>query len=387
MRSRFVPAPARRVILAGGLVALLAVAGWAVLHTATAQSPATPPAAGLAPAVPVTAAAAERRDVPVILRNIGAVQAFQSVLVRARVDGTLNQVFFQEGQEVQPGDKLAQIDPRPYQAVLDQSMAKKAQEQVNLVNAQRDLARYQALAQRDFASRQQVDTQLALVGQLQASLRGDDASIAAAQLNLDFTNITSPIAGRAGLRLVDPGNLIHATDTTGLVGIAQIHPIAVIFTMPQDNLPAIQAATAKGTLPVYAYASAGGAMLATGELLTMDNSIDPATGTIKLKAKFPNSDNRLWPGQFVTVGLRIGTLTNVVAIASVAVQHGARGLYVFVVNPDQTVAVRPVEVAQDDGKLAVISKGLEDNVPVVTNGQSRLQNGTRVVATLTKANS
>jgi multidrug efflux system membrane fusion protein len=383
MRLRLPPAPARRGILAGALLALCA-AGWLAHHTAGAQSP---PAATEPPGVPVTAAAAERRDVPVILRNIGAVQAFQSVLVRARVDGTLEKVLFQEGQDVKPGDKLAQIDPRPYQAVLDQNTAKKAQDQVNLVNAQRDLARYQALVQRDFASRQQVDTQVALVGQLQATVRGDDASIAAAQLNLDFTNITSPISGRVGLRLVDAGNLIHATDATGLVNITQIHPIAVIFTMPQENLPAIQAAMAKGTLPVKAYASGTGTLLDTGELLTIDNSIDPATGTIKLKAKFPNPGDKLWPGQFVTVGLQLGTLTNVVTVASTAVLHGPDGLYVYVVNPDQTVAARPVEVAQDDGQIAVISKGLDDKVPVVTNGQSRLQNGTRVVATLTKANS
>jgi multidrug efflux system membrane fusion protein len=315
------------------------------------------------------------------------VQAFQSVLVRARVDGTLEKIFFQEGQDVQPGDKLAQIDPRPYQAVLDQAIAKKMTDQVNLVNAQRDLARYQALVQRDFASRQQVDTQVAMVGQLQATVRGDDATIAAAQLNLDFTNITSPISGRVGLRMIDPGNLIHATDATGIISITQIHPISVIFTLPQENLPAIQAAMAKGTLPVYAYASVDGTQLATGELMTTDNTIDPTTGTIKLKAKFPNPDNKLWPGQFVTVGLQLGTLKNVVSVASGAVQHGPDGLFVYVVTPDQTVAVRPVEVIQDDGHTAVIGKGLDDNVQVVTEGQSRLQNGTRVVATLAKANS
>jgi multidrug efflux system membrane fusion protein len=288
---------------------------------------------------------------------------------------------------VQPGDVLANIDPRPYKAVLDQVQAKKTQDQVNLANAQRDLARYQSLAQRDFASRQQVDTQLAMVGQLAAALRGDDAAITAAQLNIDFTNITSPISGRVGLRMVDPGNLIHATDATGIVSVMQIHPIAVIFTLPQETLPTIQAAMAKGKLAVYAYASIGGALLGTGELMTVDNSVDPTTGTIKLKAKFPNPDSKLWPGQFVTVGLRVGTLTNVVAVASVAVQHGPSGLFVYVVNPDQTVSVRPVEVTLDDGQFAVIGKGLDEKVQVVTNGQSRLQNGTRVVATLAKANS
>ena len=379
--------PVRRAVLAGGLLGALAIAGWAMHHTANAQSQPAAPVASAAPSIPVTTATAERRDVPVILRNIGAVQAFQSVLVRARVDGTLNQILFEEGQEVQPGDKLAQIDPRPYQAVLDQANAKKMTDQVNLANAQRDLARYQSLMAKDFASRQQVDTQVAMVGQLTATVRGDDAAIAAAQLNLDFTNITSPISGRVGLRMVDPGNLIHATDAAGIISVSQIHPIAVVFTLPQDNLPAIQAAMAKGTLPVFASASAGGAKLATGELMTVDNSIDQTTGTIKLKAKFANLDNMLWPGQFITVGLQLGTLTNIVAVPSTAVMHGPNGLFVYVVNPDQTVAVRPVEVKQDDGKFAVISKGLDEKVQVVTNGQSRLQNGTRVVATLAKANS
>ena len=248
--------PVRRVGVAGGLLAVLALAGWLTHHTATAQSP--PPAATEAPSIPVTTEASARRDVPIILRNIGSVQAFQSVLVRARVDGTLNKILFEEGQEVQPGDKLAQIDPRPYQAVLDQAVAKKMTDQVNLANAQRDLVRYQSLMQKDFASRQQVDTQVAMVGQLTATIRGDDATIAAAQLNLDFTNITSPISGRVGLRMVDPGNLIHATDTAGIISITQIHPIAVVFTLPQDSLPAIQASMAKGKLAVFAYASAGG---------------------------------------------------------------------------------------------------------------------------------
>jgi len=225
-----------------------------------------------------------------------------------------------------------------------------------------------------------------MVGQLQATIRGDDATVAAAQLNLDFTNITAPIAGRVGLRMVDPGNLIHATDATGIVSISQIHPISVIFTLPQDDLPEIQAAMAKGTLPVFAFASVNGAQLATGELMTVDNTIDQTTGTIKLKAKFSNPDSKLWPGQFVTVGLQLGTLKNVISVSSVAVQHGPSGLFVYVVNPDQTVAVRPVDVIQDDGQYAVIGKGLDDKTQVVTNGQSRLQNGTRVVATAAKTN-
>jgi membrane fusion protein, multidrug efflux system len=369
-------------LLAGCLAITAAGGGWAWLHGAHAQS--TPAAPSAPAAVPVTFELAKRQDVPVILRNIGTVQAFQSVLVRARVDGNLDEVFFQEGQEVKPGDKLAQIDPRPYMAVLDQMRAKRAQDESDMANAQRDLARYQSLAQRDFASRQQLDTQQALVGHFAGMTRQDDAAIAAAQLNLEFTTITSPIQGRTGLRMVDPGNLIHANDATGLVAITQIHPIALIFTLPQANLPAIQDAMAKGTLPVYAYAENGSA-LATGELLTIDNAIDQSTGTIKLKAKFANPDNRLWPGQFVTAGLRVAVQTNVIAVASTAVQHGPSGLFVYVVTPDSKVAMRPVTVGMDDGKVAVVASGVEENAQVVTNGQSRLQDGTRVAASVAKA--
>jgi multidrug efflux system membrane fusion protein len=372
--------------VAGALSLIAAAGAWIWLHHANAQSAAQATAPDAPPAVPVTVEQAQRRDVPIILRNIGTVQAFQSVLVRARVDGTLDRVFFQEGQDVKQGDKLAQIDPRPYQAMLDQAIAKRAQDQADLMNAQRDLARYQSLARQDFASRQQVDTQQALVAHSMAALGQDDAAITAAALNLQFTNITAPIEGRVGLRLVDPGNLVHATDTTGIVTITQIRPISVIFTLPQANMAAIQAAMGKGTAPVYAYGDDGTTLLATGELMTIDNAIDTATGTIKLKAKFENPDNRLWPGQFVTVGLRVGVRTNVIAVSSVAVQHGPDGLFVYVVNPNSTVAMRPVTIAQDDGKFAVIASGLDDNAQVVTTGQSRLQDGTRVAATVAKAN-
>jgi multidrug efflux system membrane fusion protein len=371
-------------ILIGGFALAAAGGGWAWFDGARAQS--VPPAASGPTAVPVTVEAVHRRDVPTILRNIGSVQAFQSVLVRARVDGTLNEVFFREGQEVKPSDKLALIDPRPYQAVLDAVVSKRAQDQADLVNAQHDLARYQSLARQDFASRQQVDTQQAMVAHMTAALGQDDASITSAALNLQFTTITSPIEGRVGLRMVDPGNLVHATDTAGIVAITQIHPISVIFTLPQANMPAVQAALGKGNAPVYAYAE-DGTTLATGELMTIDNAIDPATGTIKLKAKFQNPDNRLWPGQYVSVGLEVGVRTNVIAVSSVAVQHGPSGLFVYIVKPDSTVAMQPITVGQDDGRVAVVTDGLDEKAQVVTNGQSRLQNGTRVAATAAKASS
>jgi multidrug efflux system membrane fusion protein len=347
---------------------------------ARAQPVAPPPAPA---GVPVQVTTTKRADVPVTLRNIGAVQAFQSVLIRARVDGTLDRVMFAEGQDVKAGDVIAQIDPRPYAAALAQAAAKKAADEASLANAQRDLVRYSSLANSSFASRQQVDTQNAMVAQLQANIKGDDAAIDAARLNLQFTSITSPIDGRTGLRLVDPGNLIHATDTTGIVTITQIHPISVIFTLPQDTLPQIQTAMSMGKLPVLAYTADDKTMLGTGELLTTDNTIDQSTGTIRLKAVFQNQESRLWPGQFINVRLTLGTLKNALTVPSVAVQRGPSGLFVYVIKPDSTAAVQPVDVTQDDGQIAVIGKGLDDDVQVVTGGQSRLQNGTRVAATAT----
>jgi multidrug efflux system membrane fusion protein len=344
---------------------------------ARAQAPAQPQPS----AVPVQVTQAVRKDVPILLRNIGTVQAFQSVLVRARVDGTLDEVLFQEGQEVKRGDRLAQIDPRPYAAALAQAVAKRAADTAQLANARNDLSRYQTLSRKDFASRQQVDTQAATVAQLEATLQGDDAQIATARLNLDFCNITSPIDGRVGLRMVDPGNLIHANDAQGIVSVAQIHPISVIFTLPQDTLPQVQAAMAKGKLPVQAWSADDQRQLDTGELLTVDNNIDQGTGTYRLKAVFPNKDNQLWPGQFVNARLQTGTRPGVVIVPSVAVQHGPNGLYVFMIKPDQTAAMRPVEVAQDDGRMAVIAKGLDDGTQVVVKGVSRLQDGTPVVPT------
>jgi multidrug efflux system membrane fusion protein len=363
--------------------AALALAGAVVVgilateHAPHAQS--TPPAAAAAPqAVPVTIAAAKPEDVPVVLRGLGIAQAFNAVTVRARVDGTLMSVKVTEGQEVKKGDLVAVIDPRPYQASLDAAMAKKAQDEAQLTNAQRDLARYTSLARQDFASRQQVDTQQASVAQFTATLKGDDAAIATAQLNLSFCYILSPIDGRVGLRMMDPGNLVHATDSGGIISIAQLHPISVVFTLPQQNLPKIIAAMASRRLPVDAYAENDTTELARGELLTPDNSIDTSTGTIKLKANFANAENTLWPGQFVHAHLLLETRHDVLTVPSDAVQHGPSGLYAYVVKPDSTVTRQAIEVDQDTGKVAVVTKGLAAGDKVVVAGQARLQNGTRV---------
>ena len=262
-------------------------------------------------------------------------QPFQSVLVRARVDGTVDRIAFKEGQEVKPGDLLAVIDPRPYQAMYDQAVAKKAADMAQLANSKRDLARYADLARNDFASRQSVDTQTAAVSQTVANTQADDAAIASAKLNLDFTRITSPIEGRVGLRLVDVGNLVHASDATGIVTINQIHPISVLFTLPQAMFPTLQDAihAASATpLPVSAYSSDNTRKLSDGQLLTLNNAIDSTTGTITLKAQFANADDRLWPGQFVQCAFAAQRGAQRGGGASAAVQHGVDGLYVYVVK-------------------------------------------------------
>jgi len=354
------------------------VALWLAASPALAQSAAPGQAPAASAGVPVQAVAAKREDVPVTLRNIGSVQAFASVLVRARVDGTLDRVFFTEGQDVKAGAPLAQIDPRPYAAAFAQAQAKRAADAAQMGNAQRDLQRYTNLARSDFASRQQVDTQQAGVAQSQANIQGDEAAMATAKLNLDFASIASPIDGRTGLRLVDPGNLVHASDASGIVSVTQIHPIAVIFTLPQESLPQVQAAMARQRLPVAAFAQDDRTQLAEGTLLTIDNQIDQSTGTIKLKAVFPNADDKLWPGQFVNARLQVGTLAHALTVPSNAVQRGPNGLYVYLVGSDSAAKMQPVDVQQDDGKVAVVGKGLDDGATVVTAGQSRLQDGAKV---------
>ena len=363
-----------------GLTALALVLGGVsvTFGTPLLRAQPAPAAPGIGPAVPVSVATVRRQDVPIWLRGLGAVQAFNAVTVRARVDGTLTKVPVTEGQEVKQGDLLAVIDPRPFQVALDVASAKRQQDQAQLANAQADLARYSSLARQDFASRQQVDTQQAQVKQLTAAIAGDTAQVEAAQLNLGFCAITAPFDGRVGLRSIDPGNLVHATDATGIMTLTQIHPIAVTFTLPQDDLPRVNAAMAARRLPVLAFAGNDATELDRGMLLTPDNTIDPSTGTIRLKAVFPNQRNQLWPGQFVNARLLLKTEPNVLTVPSVAVQHGPAGLYVYVVTANATVARHDVRVERDDGRLAVIAQGLLDGQIVVTNGQSRLQDGTRV---------
>ena len=341
-------------------------------------------------AVPVMTTQAVRRDVPIDATGVGTIQAYQSVLVRARVDGELMAVPVTEGQMVHKGDLIASIDPRPYKATLDQTRARLAQDAAQLANAQHDLTRYASLARQDFASRQQLDTQQALVNQYAATVQGDAASVEAAQLNVDFCSITSPVDGRVGLRQVDPGNLVHATDTAGIVTITQVQPIALTFTLPQTTLPAIETGMAAGEnagkgatgqLPVHAYSADDRTDLSGGVLLTPDNTIDTSTGTIKLKAVFANRDGRLWPGQFVNAHLQLSVAKQAVTLPPAAVQHGPDGLYVYVVKSDGRVAEQPVSVGYQDEKTAIVTAGLSGGETVVLSGQSRLQPGTPVTTT------
>jgi multidrug efflux system membrane fusion protein len=330
-------------------------------------------------AVPVTVTNAIRRDVPVWLRGLGTVQANYAVQLRPRVDGTLTQVPVKEGQDVKQGDLLAVIDPRPYQAALDAAVAKKQQDQAQLSNAQADLSRYASLVRQDFASRQQLDTQQALVKQFSAAILGDDAQVEATQLNLSFCYITSPFDGRIGLRNVDPGNVVHSAEATPIISVTQIQPIAVTFTLPQDNLPAIMRAMEKQALDVVVYTSDNTTELDHGVLLTPDNTIDTTTGTIKLKATFTNVHRTLWPGQFVNARLLLGTETNLVTVFATSVQHGPDGLFVYQIGQNNTVQVQPIKVARQEGDIYVVSSGLAAGAVVVATGQSRLQAGAHVM--------
>ncbi len=366
-------AKAARVISYLTLVAVAALfAASATISQPRAQQPAPPPVA-----IPVTATRAAVKDVPITVNGLGTVQAFNSVLIRARVDGTLMQVPVDEGQIVKPGQLVAVIDPRPYQAALDQAMAKKQQDEAQLANTKRDLARTGSLIKQDFASRQTYDTQQAQVDQFTAQIAGDQAAVEAAQVNLSYCYITSPIPGRVGLRQVDPGNIVHASDTTGILSITQDQPIAVVFTLPQQDLPRIVQAMAQHELHVTALSGDDKTELDQGVLLTPDNAIDASTGTIKLKARFPNTRNTLWPGQYVDARLLVGTDTHALTVPAEAVQNGPAGLYVYVIKPDSTVERQAVE-SETYGDVAVISKGLQSGQQVVLRGQSRLDNGTRV---------
>lgn len=364
-----------RFILAGtGLCCAVALSVWLIGSETRAQIPLPQHA----PAVPVQVAKAQRGDVPEYVQGIGAIQAYNAVTIHSRVDGTLMQVPVKEGQEVKQGDVVAVIDPRTYQATLNQTMAKKAQDEAGLANAKLDLERFASLAKQDFASRQQLDTQQALVAQDAAQIQGDEASIEQAQLNVSFAYITSPIPGRVGLRLMDPGNLVHSTDTQGIITIMQDHPIAAVFTVPQGQLPDIAKALKNGSVNVIALSSDGTHQLDTGTLVAPNNEVDQSTGTIQLKAEFPNKNNGLWPGQFIEAHVQVATAHEAVSIPQAAVQNGPDGQYVFVVKPDNTVALQPIAIGYQTPAIAVVTKGLNGDETLVTEGALRLEPGSRV---------
>jgi len=360
------------VVAAGGLA-------WYVAHE-PAKVGRSQASSAIVPAVPVTAGLAEPKDIPVYLTGLGTVQAFNTVVVKVRVDGQLDKVAFTEGQDVKVGDLLAQIDPRPFQAALDQAKAVKAKDEAQLKGAQVDLSRYQGLAAQNAVARQTLDTQIVLVGQLEATIQGDQAAIESAQTQLAYSTITAPLSGRTGVRLVDQGNIVHASDANGLVMITQLQPISVIFNLSDRQLTNISREMTKGPLKVIAEGRTDHQPLGEGTLALVDNLIDQSTGTVRLKATFPNEDHALWPGQFVNIRLLLRTLQQVVTVPSTAIQRGPDGMFVYVIKPDSTVAMQPVSVGQMTDGTSVVESGLQPGDKIVVRGQYRLQPGTRIQA-------
>jgi multidrug efflux system membrane fusion protein len=364
----------RRPLLWGAAAMIVLLVAWrTVVHGSAAA--ATPKEA---PAIIVETAPVANADVPIYLQGLGTVQAFYTVTVTARVDGELQKVAFTEGQEVKKGDLLAQIDPRPNQAAYAQALALKAKDEAQLGNAKRDLERYMVLQPQDLASKQTVDTARASVDQLDAQLKVDQAQIDNAHTQLNYTRITSPIDGRTGIRMIDPGNIVRAADASGIVVVTQLHPISVIFTLPAENITAVTSAMAAGSVPITTVSRDGGQELERGTLTLMDNQIATATGTAKFKATFANEHNRLWPGQFVNARVLVRTDHNAMTLPDAAVQLGPKGPFTYVVKSDSTVEARPLELGDESGGKTIIKKGLALNERVVTTNQYRLQPGTRV---------
>src|SRR6266436_5690001 len=326
--------------------------------------------------VRVAIAPVQKTDFPVYLTGLGTVQGFNTVVVRTRVDGQVDKIAFTEGQLVNQGDLLVEIDPRPFRAALDQAKAKKAQDEANLANANLDLQRYTKLG--EFATRQQTDTQRSTVAQLTAQIAADDAAISNAQTQLDYTQVKAPISGVAGLRQVDIGNIVNASTQTGVVTIAQIEPIAVIFTAPEDQLPYINEAQAVSPLKVIAITTDGKKPLAEGKLAVINNQVDTTSGTIRLKAVFDNKNHALWPGQSVSTRLLVKTLKDATVVPDDAIQHGTDGLYAYIVNQDNKAELRKVKVSQSIDGRSVVDEGLSPGQQVITSGQYKVQPGTLV---------
>jgi membrane fusion protein, multidrug efflux system len=380
----------KRLIL-GIIGALVLLIGWWSCHhsASSEQSGSTGAAAssgrrggfGSGP-VPVVAGKVEQRDMPIYLDGLGTVQAFYTVTVHTRVDGELDKVLFTEGQGVKTGDLLAVVDPRPYQAALDQAIGKRAQDEAQLANAKLTLGRNTDLLNKKVIDQQDFDTSKYSMAQFQAAVQADQAAIESAQTNLDYTQIKSPIDGRTGVRIVDPGNIVHAADANGIVVITQMQPISVVFTLPDQKIQSIlNAGGASGGLKVLALDRGNTATLDEGSLAVVDNEIDQTTGTVKLKATFPNKDLKLWPGKFVNARLVLATQKNATVIPSSVVQRGPQGTYAYLVKPDKTVEMRPIKVAQTEGNLTLVEEGLSPGEQVVVDGQYKLQLGAHVELT------
>ena len=366
----------RTVASLAGIVAVLAAAGLAVQYsnvTARTQPPST-----ASPGIPVVAAKVERGDVPIYLTGVGTVIAYNTVVVRSQIQGQITQINFKEGQAVRAGDQLALIDPTPYQAQVDQMTAARDRDQAQLGIARDNLDRYSKLLDKGWATQQLADTQKAQVAQLQNAVRGDDALIQAAKVQLDYTKLVSPIDGVTGIRQVDVGNIIHPTDPNGLVVVTEIAPISVIFALPETDLSNIQQQMTKGSMAVLAYSQDNSVKLGEGTLGLIDNEILQTTGTIRLKADFPNRDHLLWPGELINVRLLLRTEQDGLTVAASAVQQGPNGAYVYVVGTDGSVQMRPVTASQIGDERVLVISGLSGGETVVTDGQYRLQPGSHV---------
>jgi multidrug efflux system membrane fusion protein len=363
--------PRRRTALIVVGLALLAAAGagyWYWLQATEAARAAR----SARPAVPVSVALARRQDLPIYLTGIGTVQASFTVKIAAQVDGKLQEVLFTEGQRVQKGDVLAKLDPRLFQAALDQAKAKRAQDVALLVAADKDLVRQKTLAQRDYTTQQNVDLAQSKADQLKASIAADEAAIETAQTQLDYTTVTAPSDGRIGIRLVDPGNLVRTADASAIATLMLTQPAAILFTLPSRVLGDVREAMARGPIEVLAFDQNNRRQLATGKLLLIDNAIDQATSTVRLKAMFTNQDERLWPGDFVNARLLLETQPSVLVVPSAAIQRGPRGLFAWTVTANNTAEPRPIEVGASTGDLTIVTTGLNEGDRVVTDGQYKL---------------
>ena len=368
-----------RMVFVGVLTIVVGcVLAWYLLQGPDPVRAARPPARA---AVPVSVAAAARRDLPIYLNGLGAVQALYTIGIHSQVDGKLIEVAFTEGQHVKKDDVLAKIDPRLYQAALDQAKAKKAQDVAQLGAAEKDLTRFKTLALKSFETQQNVDLQQAKVDQFTASIAADDAAIETAQTQLDYTIIRAPSDGRIGVRQVDPGNLVRASDAGSIATLTRTQPIAVMFTLPAGSLDDVRDAMGRGDVEVTAFDQNNRRALSTGKLLLIDNQIDQTTATIRLKAMFANQDERLWPGEFVNARLLIETRTAALAIPSSAVQRGPQGLFAWVVSPRNIAQTRKIEVGPTAGDLTIVASGLADGERVVTDGQYKLQQDVPVTIT------